>query len=332
MRHRSAWLLRPAMALMTTTVLARIGWTLALVAAVVLVRMLVAAMLRRSAGEGPLRRDAASRRFVTTQVVSLLALVVIVGGIVQIWFDDPARLATVVGLATAGVAVALPRVITAFAAYLIILRRRIFTVGDRITIGGVRGDVVALGLMQTTVMEMGEPPHAQSGDPVVWVGARQYTGRLIQVTNDRIFDTPVYNYTREFPFMWEELRLPVKYGADRAKAESILLEAARKHTEPIVAGATPAFERLRARYLIAETSTLEPKVYLRLTDNWIELALRFVAPVHGVRTLKDAMSREIVAGFEAAGLEVASGTYEIVGLPPVRVVVDERADGTSDKG
>ena len=73
-------------------------------------------------------------------------------------------------------------------------------------------------------------------------------------------------------------------------------------------------------------------MYLRLTDNWIELALRFVAPVHGVRTLKDAMSREIVAGFEAAGLEVASGTYEIVGLPPVRVVVDERADGTSDKG
>ena len=72
------------MALMTTTVLARIGWTLALVAAVGLVRMLVAAMLRRSAGEGPLRRDAASRRFVTMQVVSLLALVVIVGGIVQI--------------------------------------------------------------------------------------------------------------------------------------------------------------------------------------------------------------------------------------------------------
>jgi small-conductance mechanosensitive channel len=274
------------------------------------------------------RRETASRRFAAQQVVSLLVLLTVLGGIVHIWFDDPSRLATVVGLATAGVAVALQRVITAFAAYLIILRGRIFTVGDRITIGGVRGDVVALGLMQTTVMEMGEPPHAQSGDPVVWVGGRQYTGRLIQVTNDRIFDTPVYNYTREFPFMWEELVLPVRYGADRTRAESILLEAARRHTESFVAGATLALERLRERFLVAESATLEPRVYLRLTDNWVELAVRFVAPVHGARTLKDAMSREILAGFEAAGLEVASATYEITSLPTLRVV-DARAGGAT---
>jgi small-conductance mechanosensitive channel len=313
---------------MTASVLTRIGWTLALVAAVVIVRMLVAASLRRVTGDGPLHRDTATRRFAAKQVVSLLVLVVIVGGVVQIWFDDPGRLATVVGLATAGVAVALQRVITAFAAYLIILRGRIFSVGDRITIGGVRGDVVSLGLMQTTVMEMGEPPHAQSGDPTVWVNGRQYTGRLIQVTNDRIFDTPVYNYTREFPFMWEELVLPVKYGADRARAESILLDAARRHTESFVVEATPAFERLRARFLIAESAALEPRVYLRLTDNWVELAVRFVAPVHGVRSIKDAMSREILTAFEAAGLEVASATYEITGLPALRVV-DGRAGDAS---
>jgi small-conductance mechanosensitive channel len=308
---------------MTASVLTRIGWTVALVAVVVIARVLAAAALRRTTG-GPVRRETAARRFAAKQVVSLLVLVVVVGGIVQIWFDDPGRLATVVGLATAGVAVALQRVITAFAAYLIILRGRIFTVGDRITIGGVRGDVVSLGLMQTTLMEMGEPPHAQSGDPVVWVGGRQYTGRLIQVTNDRIFDTPVYNYTREFPYMWEELVLPVKYGADRARAESILLEAARRHTESFVAGATPALERLRERFLVAESATLEPKVYLRLTDNWVELAVRFIAPVHGARVLKDAMSREILAGLEAAGLEVASATYEIVGLPALRVIDSRR--------
>jgi small-conductance mechanosensitive channel len=314
---------------MTASVLTRIGWTLALVAAIVLVRLVVAASLRRVTGDGPLHHDAATRRFAVKQAVSLVVLVVIIGGVIEIWFDDPGRLATVVGLATAGVAVALQRVITAFAAYLIILRGRIFSVGDRITIGGVRGDVVSLGLMQTTVMEMGEPPHAQSGDPVVWVGGRQYTGRLIQVTNDRIFDTPVYNYTREFPFMWEELVLPVKYGADRARAESILLDAARRHTESFTADTTPAFERLRARFLIAESASLEPRVYLRLTDNWVELAVRFVAPVHGVRSIKDAMSREILTAFEAAGLEVASATYEITGVPPLRVIDDAKTTARS---
>jgi hypothetical protein len=60
-------------------------------------------------------------------------------------------------------------------------------------------------------------------------------------------------------------------------------------------------------------------VYLRLTDNWIELSVRFIAPQRGVRKLKDAMSRDILAGLEAAKIGIASGTYEIVGVPPLRV-------------
>ena len=64
----------------------------------------------------------------------------------------------------------------------------------------------------------------------MWVEARQYTGRIVTVTNDRIFSEPVYNYTRDLPFLWEELRVPVPYSADRAAAERILPEAARKHS------------------------------------------------------------------------------------------------------
>src|ERR687886_700849 len=101
-------------------------------------------------------------------------LLLTVGLIVSIWLDDPGRLAGAAGLVTAGVAVALQRVITSFAAYFIILRGRVYTVGDRITMGGVRGDVVQLGFMQTSVMEMGEPPSIQSAESAVWVQGRQY--------------------------------------------------------------------------------------------------------------------------------------------------------------
>ncbi|MDB4886278.1 MAG: MscS Mechanosensitive ion channel [Gemmatimonadetes bacterium] len=294
-------------------------WSAGLVLVVVILRTIIGALMRRTLRDGPVREETAESRFIVQQAVSLIVLVVMLVGFARIWFNDPGRLATVIGLATAGVAVALQRVITAFAAYLIILRSRIFAIGDRITIGGVRGDVVALGLMQTTVMEMGEPKSAETGDPRVWVSARQYTGRLIRVTNDKIFDTPVYNYTREFPFMWEELAVGIRYGDDRKLAEDILLQAARRHTATLVSDATPAFARLRSRFLIPEVVSLEPHVYLRLTDNWVELSARFIAPVHGVRSLKDAMSREILEGFEAAGLEIASATYEIVGLPVVRM-------------
>jgi small-conductance mechanosensitive channel len=279
----------------------------------------VSAALRRRTPARVEEQTQERRRFWIRQAAKLGAFVLLVAGLSIIWIDDPSRFTTIAGLVTAGLAVALQRVITSLAAYLVILRGRVFTVGDRITIGGVRGDVVTLGLMQTSVMEMGEPPGAHSGDPEVWVNARQFTGRIVKITNDKIFDTPVYNYTREFPYLWEEMHFPIGYAADRARAESILLDIARRHTAPIVERAEPAFTRLRERYFVAEVAQLAPRVYQRMTDNWIELSLRFLAPVHGVRTLKDAMTRDILSAFEDAKIQIASATFEIVGLPTVRV-------------
>ena len=48
--------------------------------------------------------------------------------------------------------------------------------------------------------------------------SRQYTGRVVTVSNAKIFDEPVYNYTREFPYIWEEVSLPVPFTADRGRA------------------------------------------------------------------------------------------------------------------
>jgi hypothetical protein len=60
-------------------------------------------------------------------------------------------------------------------------------------------------------------------------------------------------------------------------------------------------------------------LFLRITDNWVELAVRFLCGTHDVRGLKDRISREILSGLEAAKIGIASGTYEIVGVPPIRV-------------
>jgi small-conductance mechanosensitive channel len=95
-------------------------------------------------------------------------------GLVSIWFDDPARLATALGLVTAGLAFALQRVVTAVAGYIVILRGKTFSVGDRIVMGGVRGDVIALTFTQTTIMEMGQPPPVQNAEP-----ARSYWCRWL---------------------------------------------------------------------------------------------------------------------------------------------------------
>ena len=117
-----------------------------LVAVVIGFRALVTAALRRTHPVETHEGASERRRFWVRQASKLLAFVVLVAGLMVVWVGDTARFATIAGLLTAGIAVALQRVITAMAAYLIILRGRVFTVGDRITIGGVRGDVVRLGL------------------------------------------------------------------------------------------------------------------------------------------------------------------------------------------
>lgn len=262
----------------------------------------------------------ASRRisFWLRQAVSLLLGAAVLVGLVSVWFDNSGRLTTVVGLITAGVAVAMQRVVTSVAGYFLILRGKLFNVGDRIVIGGVRGDVAAVGMLQTTIMEMGEEPQEQPDSPAVWVGSRQYTGRLVAVPNAVIFDEPVYNYSRDFPFIFEEMRLPVSYKDDWARAEQILLQAAARHTLQIKALEQAAIEELQRRYFLGAERP-GPRVYWKITDNWLEMTVRFVVRDHGVREVKDAMSREILQGLKAAGIGIASGTYDVVGLPPVEV-------------
>ncbi|MEP7037977.1 MAG: mechanosensitive ion channel family protein, partial [Acidobacteriota bacterium] len=81
-------------------------------------------------------------RFWTKQGISVLIALLMIVVVVSIWFEDPTRLATAVGLITAGLAFALQKVVSSIAGYIVILRGRNFTVGDRISMGGVRGDVI----------------------------------------------------------------------------------------------------------------------------------------------------------------------------------------------
>jgi len=259
-------------------------------------------------------------RFWTRQAGGLITAVVLILGFASIWFNDPGRLAMTMGLLTAALAIALQRVITAIAGYFVILRGKTFSVGDRIVMGGVRGDVIALRLTQTVIMEMGQPPPVQSADPAMWDRSRQYTGRVVSVSNANIFEQPVFNYTTEFPYIWEEISIPVQYGADRGKAESILLEAAQTHTVKITQLGSEALREMQRRYFL-KLEEMGPKVYYRLTDNWLELTVRFLVEDRGMREVKDAISREVLKNFDEAGISVASQTFDVVGMPRLQAEV-----------
>jgi small-conductance mechanosensitive channel len=218
----------------------------------------------------------------------------------------------------AGVAFALQRVITAVAGYFVILRGKTFNVGDRIVMGGVRGDVIDLSFMQTRIMEMGQSPKEQGDAPSMWIRSRQFTGRIVTVTNDKVFDEPVYNYTRDFPYIWDEINLPVRYQDDRARAEQILRQAAERHALTRDKIGEEEVRRLTDGFGI-DVGQMDPQTYWRITDNWLEVTVRFLAPDHGIRDIKDRMSRDILAGLDEARIGIASGTYAIVEMPPIRL-------------
>ena len=114
------------------------------------------------------------------------------------------------------------------------------------------------------------------------------------------------------------MAIPIRYGADRARAEAVILDAARRHAlDPQEISADVAAHL--ARRFDLRPLDFVPKVYCRLTSTWVELTLRFVFRDHGTRVIKDLITRDILDGFEAAGIAVASPTYTIAALPPVEV-------------
>ena len=234
-------------------------------------------------------------RYATAAVVFVVLAIV--------WHAFAGRVGVVLGLATAGLAFAMQEVVGAVAGWFNILSGRIFRVGDRIEMGGVRGDVIDITPLRTKVMEIGS-----ANSPDTPVRGRQYTGRIVAISNKATFTEPVYNYSAAFEFIWEELTLPVAYDSDWAAAERILTEEAQRVSAS--EGAQEAIRQMARRYPVPRAE-VEPRVYAMATDNYLELSARFVVPVRTARTVKDELTRTVLERFRAGNIEVASTTQDV---------------------
>jgi small-conductance mechanosensitive channel len=267
-------------------------------------------------------------RFWVRQAIMLASTAVLIGGGLSIWFDQPARLATFLGLVSAGIAFALQSVITAIAGYFVIISGSVYRIGDRIVLGSVRGDVIAVSLLHTTIMEMGQPPPVQDAEPAVWISSRQYTGRIAIVSNAQVFSNPVFNYSRDFAYIWDQLTIAVQFGSDYQQAEAIILDTARRHTEQISNAGRAQFRELQDKYDI-DHGTLQPTTYYHITPDWLKITVRFLVEPHGAAQIKDAMARDIMAAFteQKIGLGDSPTEQQIVSMPPIQVADDGVAAG-----
>ena len=236
--------------------------------------------------------------------------------VVLVWAEFGRRAGFVVGLFSAGVAFALQNVIGSFAAWVGILTGKVFRAGDRVMMGGVRGDVIDVSPLRTTIMEMGSAGSEENSES--WVHARQYTGRIVTVSNKVFFEKPVYNYSKDFDYIWEEVTVPLSYTTNWERGKAILMEEVEEATRDFREKSASALSEMARRYLVPR-SDVHPQVFLKLTDNWIELTARFVIPVRSARRVKSDISENLLRRYSAESIALASETSEIVGLPPLKV-------------
>ncbi|MFI8695856.1 mechanosensitive ion channel domain-containing protein [Dietzia maris] len=253
-------------------------------------------------------------RFWTKQSLQLFTAVVAVLALFSIWVTPGTDLTVGVGLVTAGLAFALQKVIASLAGYFVILRGRVFAVGDRIAVGGVRGDVMSLGFLRTTVMEMGSPSSMAGAETGNWVPSRQFTGRVVTVSNGVIFDEAVYNYTRGFPFLWEELSLTLPFDVDLRRVDTVFHACADRHTRELSDEAMASMQQMSRMYAV-DVREFGPQVFVSLQEDGILATVRFVVGSHGARSVKDAISRDLVAGLREGGVSPASVAVDIRVLP-----------------
>ena len=290
-------LLEQAQDILSDPLLSRIGLIVVVVLAVsVIVRALQAAVGRQVADQ--------SVRYRMRKVIAFFGYVAGAIAILATFSDNWGQVTVLFGVAGAGIAFALQEVIVSIAGWATLSFGAFYRPGDRVKLGGIVGDVIDIGVLRTTLMETGD-----------WVLGDLYNGRVVRVANSFVFKEPVFNYSADFPFLWDEIKLPIRYGSDWRTAEKILTDAAQKVTGDLVAKSEARWERFVEKYLI-ERARVAPLVSMVVTGDYIEFTVRYITDYKSRRSSKDALSREILAGLEKHQDAIVLGatTFELLGL------------------
>lgn len=214
-----------------------------------------------------------------------------------------------IGLLTAGITITLQELILSIAGSFYIFFVRVYKPGDRIEINGIKGDVIDIDSIYTTMMEIGQ-----------WVSSDNYSGRIVKLSNSFVFKGPVYNYSQDFPFVWDEFNLPIRYGSDIELAKNIVISVAQENLSEYVKQSVSDWKGVVDKYYI-EDSQVNPTLAITLTDNWIQLNLRYIVDYKKRRNTKHMLNEEIGKRIQQSNGKVvlASATFEIVSIPTVNL-------------
>jgi small-conductance mechanosensitive channel len=251
-------------------------------------------------------------------VLGLLILIILMVN----FSDELGSAATVVGFAAAGIAVALQNVILSIAGYFFLIGRFGIKAGDRVQIGGVTGDVIDIGLVKLSLMELGG-----TGTH------REPTGRVAVFSNAIVFQ-PSGNFFKQAPgtsFVWNEVRLTLAPDVDYRLAEKRLLDAVDEVFARYRDRVMRDYRHLE-RDLNIMLETPKPQSRLHLSQNGLEIVIRYPAETYTAPQITDEISRRVLDAINREpSLRLApSGTANIQAQVPPPAAAEEGTEKSAD--
>jgi len=240
------------------------------------------------------------RKYTLRKFTAYIATFICILAIILIWIKSAASVTTIISVLAAGLTLALHQPITSIAGWLLILVRRPYETGDRIAIGDISGDVIDIRLFYTSLLEIGN-----------WVDADQSTGRIIHCPNGKVFTQPIFNYTRGFEYIWNEIKIMVTFESNWKKAKDIILDIGSKDFMDLGDKVRGKIESMSKKYMI-HYEKLTPIVWTNIVDFGVELTLRYMTEARKRRSTQDAICHDILEKFnKEPDIDFAYPTYRI---------------------
>ncbi|GAB6100383.1 mechanosensitive ion channel [Halanaerocella petrolearia] len=221
--------------------------------------------------------------------------------ILVIWIRRTVNLTTYLGFLSAGVTLALHQVLLNIAAWILMVVKRPFSLGDRIEWGQIQGDVIDIGVFYTTMLEVGNR-----------IEAEQSTGRLVQMPNSNLFKKSIFNYTKGFGCFWNETQVLVTFESDWEQAQEIMLNIINEEKEEgIEERAKCRVQKMSRNYMI-KYGAFTPTSYVKIKDSGVQITLRYLTSVRKRRVIEDRVYKRILEEFkQELDIELAYPTKRI---------------------
>ena len=244
------------------------------------------------------------RRHRLRKVTFYCAMVIFIIFVLEIWTTAIPSFTTIVSVIGAGLALALHEAVLCIAGWVLINIKKPYEVGERIEANSIKGDVIDIGVFHTIMIEVGN-----------WIDADQSTGRIVSIPNSTIFRQPLFNYTKEFEYIWNEIPILITFESDWRKAKEIILATAQENAEEVQEAMNKLIEKMSDRYMV-HYSKLTPVVYTKIADCGVMLTLRYLTDAKRRRTSMDKISQKILEAFsQTPDIDFAYPTTRFFRMP-----------------